>query len=387
MKVNLIGKPQIIMSNDDSPFNYFAWPTAARLQNGKIAVVTSGLRRRHVCPFGKTVISYSENDGETYTLPAVLFDTFVDNRDGGIATFGETGVIVTSYDANMKAQRAERDDVKFFSYDDLDSAYIDFVTEEKDNEDTGSIFRISNDCGVTFSKIMKSPVFSPHGPCALKDGSVIWVGCTKAQYPPAEKHSDNDIQVYSVNTETGEMAYLSSIDDIYVDGKKHLACEPHAIELDDGTIIVHIRVQDIVIPPEAPKKLTIFQSVSKDKGKTWSKPEQIIGDADGAPPYIFKHSSGALICTYCLRKQTPFSIRAMISFDNGKTWDKNHHLYETNASYDMGYPSTVELKDGSLATIFYTHLEDEAFESNDVNIVMKGLNPAIIMQQKWSFEK
>ena len=89
MKIVRIGEPKIIMSNPESRHDYFAWPTAARLKNNKIAVVASGFRLRHVCPFGKTVISYSEDEGETYTLPAPVIDTVLDDRDGGIMTFGE----------------------------------------------------------------------------------------------------------------------------------------------------------------------------------------------------------------------------------------------------------------------------------------------------------
>ena len=40
---------------------------------------------------------------------------------------------------------------------------------------------------------------------------------------------------------------------------------------------------------------------------------------------------------------------------------------------DIGYPSTVELNDGSLLTVFYAHLDRTA--------------PAEIFAQKWRFEK
>lgn len=56
MKIQTVGAPKVIISNRDSQHNYFAWPTIAKLQNGKIAVVASGFRLKHVCPFGKAVI-------------------------------------------------------------------------------------------------------------------------------------------------------------------------------------------------------------------------------------------------------------------------------------------------------------------------------------------
>ena len=89
MKIIRIGEPKIIMNNPYSLHNYFGWPTVARLQNGKLAVVASGFRLEHVCPFGKAVISYSEDEGEHYTAPAPVIDTVLDDRDGGILAFGE----------------------------------------------------------------------------------------------------------------------------------------------------------------------------------------------------------------------------------------------------------------------------------------------------------
>ena len=105
MKIIKIGEEKVIMSNPESKHNYFGWPSAVRLQNGKIAVVASGFRLRHVCPFGKTVISYSDDDGETYTMPAPVIDTVLDDRDGGIVPFGERNVIVTSFNNAIEFQR------------------------------------------------------------------------------------------------------------------------------------------------------------------------------------------------------------------------------------------------------------------------------------------
>lgn len=68
-----------------------------------------------------------------------------------------------------------------------------------------------------------------------------------------------------------------------------------------------------------------------------------------------------------------YKIRAMFSKDGGKTWDTDNDIYINGVDRDMGYPSTVELKDGSLLTVFYAH------ETED--------KPATIIQQKWDFER
>ena len=87
-------------------------------------------------------------------------------------------------------------------------------------------------------------------------------------------------------------------------------------------------------------------------------------------PHLFKHSSGMLICTDGYR-EVPFGIKAMFSSDGGKTWDIGNDIYVNNVNDDLGYPSTIELKDGSLLTVFYAHQGEG--------------QPAVIMQQKWRF--
>ena len=51
MKIERIGNAKVIMENRDNIHNYFAWPSAAKLRDGRIAVVASGYRLAHICPF------------------------------------------------------------------------------------------------------------------------------------------------------------------------------------------------------------------------------------------------------------------------------------------------------------------------------------------------
>lgn len=366
MKFTLLGEPQVVMSNFGSKHNYFAWPTVARLQNGKLAVAASGFRLSHICPFAKTVLSYSENDGETYTAPAPIIDTVLDDRDGGVMTFGKSGVIVTSFNNTVEFQRKQRrpdGDIQL----PYRNAYLDMITEEEEKEALGATFKISSDCGVTFGMLHKSPVTSPHGPIELHDGSILWVGRTFSSNNAMME--DDKIKAYKLNPKDGSMEYVGKIENIEMDGLKPLSCEPHVIQLDDGRLICHIRVQKYA----AERKLfTVFQSESEDCGRTWTKPRQILDDNGGSPPHLYMHSSGTLICTYGYRI-APYGIKVMFSKDLGKTWDTGHDLYVNGVSEDLGYPSTVELCDKSLLTVFYAHrTKDE---------------PAIILQQKWRLEE
>lgn len=356
MKIIKTDDAKIIMHNPHSHHNYFGWPTVAKLQNGRLAAVASGFRRRHVCPFGKAVIAYSEDGGETYTPPAPVIDTVLDDRDGGILAFGENGVIVTSFNNTTAFQRSNDES------DAYDLAYLDSVDAQEEADALGATFRVSHDCGVTFGEIHKSPVSSPHGPLEMPDGTLLWVGYRFS--PNDTPQPDACIEAHRIYPD-GTMEYVGRIENVTIDGAQPLSCEPHAVVLDDGTLLAHIRVEQ-----NRPHIFTIYQSESGDGGKTWSKPVRLLPLTGGAPPHVLKHSSGMLICTYGYR-QPPYGIKAMFSRDNGKTWDSGYDVYVNNVSGDLGYPSSVELDDGSILTVFYAHPGER--------------EPAVIMQQKWRF--
>ncbi len=347
MKIELIGNPEIIISNPHSKHNYFAWPTVARLQNGQIMVGASGFRVEHVCPFGKSVVCFSDDNGKTYTLPAPVIDTPLDDRDTGICTFGESGVIVTTFNNTAGMQREYNQDDKYIQ------SYIDTISKEDEEKYLGSLFRISHDCGRTFGHIFRSPVTSPHGPRELSDGTIIWAGNNY-------DHVKDGIEIVTLNPQNGE---AQPVGKITIDDDCIFLNEPNLIEMPDGSLICHIRAED-----ENETVFTIYQSVSQDRGKTWSKPEMILDKTGGAPPHLILLSSGELVCTYGRRKQ-PYGIMAMVSLDGGKSWTKDLRLFETHGSDDIGYPSTIELGDGTLLTVFYAR-EDEDL-------------PCRILQQRW----
>ena len=95
MKTLAAGRKTVLCQNADSPFFYFGWPTVTRLPDGTLAMAASGFRLEHVCPFGKGVIAYSKDEGESWTHPAVVIDTPLDDRDCGLTCFGEGKVILS----------------------------------------------------------------------------------------------------------------------------------------------------------------------------------------------------------------------------------------------------------------------------------------------------
>lgn len=105
MKILNSSEKRVVCANPDSAFRYFAWPTVAYLPDGTLAMTASGFRLAHICPFGKAVICYSKDEGATWTRPAPVIDTPLDDRDAGITAFGNGRVILTSFNNTIRQQR------------------------------------------------------------------------------------------------------------------------------------------------------------------------------------------------------------------------------------------------------------------------------------------
>ena len=56
-------------------FTCHGWPSVCRDETGTLSVVCSGYRCLHICPFGKTLLFQSRDDGKTWSAPIVVNDT------------------------------------------------------------------------------------------------------------------------------------------------------------------------------------------------------------------------------------------------------------------------------------------------------------------------
>lgn len=351
LEATIIEDARTILDNPGQEYNYFGWPSIARLQNGKLAVTCSGFRRAHVCPYGKAVMMTSDDEGQSYTPAKAIIDTPLDDRDSGVVPFGENGVIITSFNNTRAAQRGWNPDNAEFM------AHVDTVTDEDEARWLGSTFRMSFDGGLTFGDIQFSPVTSPHGPTALSDGSLIWVGRTFAEDDVFDSY--NRIEAWKIATD-GKMTFVGAVPPAYRNGKIIDVSEPSCIELRNGSLLCQFRAESGLF--------SVFQTVSDDGGKTWTAPEQLLSDHGGSPPHLYLHSSGTLISAYGYR-QEPYGVRLMFSTDMGETWKTDVILWDKGVSSDLGYPATVELHDGSLLTVFYAKDDAEG--------------PAVIKQIRW----
>lgn len=351
-RAELLGKGTVL-SMPDLPMGYCAWPSVARNDAGALVVVCSGYRLLHVCPFGKVVMVESRNNGESWSAPRVPVDTPLDDRDAGILNLGGGRMLVSTFN-NTRAAQWEWSEMGEFGHSadkTLIRAYLPEVTDAMEEAYLGSLLSLSEDGGFSWSAPWRAPVTAPHGPNKLAGGGIVYAGSryrngTADDY--TEVYQSDDLRHFNL------LAAIPKCPEL--DGDHYLYSEPHVIELPaeggaPARLLVHIRVEALSGHETWDEKVfTIVQSVSDDGGKTWSAPVQT--GASGAPPHLIRHSSGALVCVYGQRR-APYGIRAMISRDRGGSWDAGYWLWDEGLGYDLGYPCSVELDDGTIFTVFY----------------------------------
>lgn len=92
---------------------------------------------------------------------------------------------------------------------------------------------------------------------------------------------------------------------------------------------------------------------SDDDGRTW-KYDQALTENNQHPAHIQKLSDGRLLLTYGNRVKGEYGVAVKFSSDNGKTWGAEKLLIDDLIKADCGYPSSVQLPDGSILTVYYS---------------------------------
>ena len=360
-------KEGIVYRVTEGPFQYQAWPTVVQDENGVLYAACSGHRSSHVCPFGKNLMFTSTDGGESWSVPSVINDTWLDDRDAGLTYLGNGRMILSWFNHPAIIYRTIwRNWIVGDAADEFKPLVEGFLkgyesyTPEMDR--AGSFIRLSDDYGKTWSDPIKTVVSAPHGPVKTVSGRLLYVGREFPAYPnryssqfdgsadPVPVEDRGALFLYESFDEGKTWELVSRLPGIEGVSNEHL-CEPHLVETNDGEIIVAIRAHVETIYDNF---TTYFRS-SKDGGKTWSD-FWGLGTA-GSPPHLLLCKDGSVLVTYA-RRTAPFGIRAKVSYDGCRTFSEEYVLSDAKNG-DLGYPATTELADGSLVTVFYQPYGDD----------------------------
>ncbi|MCC7163530.1 MAG: exo-alpha-sialidase [Anaerolineae bacterium] len=130
--------------------------------------------------------------------------------------------------------------------------------------------------------------------------------------------------------------------------------EPALGRMGDGTLVAMMRVMH---QPHR-KHQRMWMAYSRNEGESWSQPEAT--NLWGFPADLILLQDGRMLCTYGYRRE-PYSVRGCISND-GIHWDVANEFVireggtapveaEPNWYWHIGYPTSLQLKDGSMLTV------------------------------------
>jgi sialidase-1 len=338
------------------PNHYHGWPTLARRANGELLLVCSGGRESHVCPFGQVELMRSSDGGKTWSFPRVLLDGPIDDRDAGVLETPKGALLATTFTSNAYDERIlAKGAPKKWTVEKRTRwlAAHNRVPAAARKKELGTWMIRSTDGGVTWGPRYDSLVNSPHGPVNLKDGRVLYAGKNlwreKTWIGVCESKDDGQSwqRLAAIPTRKGD------------DSKNYH--ELHAVEAANGDLITHIRNHNKKHNRET------LQTESRDGGKTWTEPHSI--GVWGLPSHMLRLKDGRLMMSYGHRRK-PFGNQARLSADHGKSWSEPIIVSGDGAGGDLGYPSTVQLADGSLVTVWYEKLAKSSF--------------AVLRQARWS---
>ncbi len=121
---------------------------------------------------------------------------------------------------------------------------------------------------------------------------------------------------------------------------------PASVRLSPTEILVATRHR------EGPRRW-IQAYLSTNDGASWRDASTPVPDAGiGNPPAMIQLADGRICLIYGFRGE-PYSIRAMLSADNGRTWDDEILLRADGSSRDIGYVRAVQRPDGKVVAVYY----------------------------------
>ena len=312
------------------------FPVVDRLQTGELAVILRDIPN-HATAFGGLDLYVSADGGKTWTkrsdLPDFLPDKDCRNPAFGVLSDGTLAVGLAGFD-----YRPSPREFKYYFTRSTDGGFawepyqeLSFPTGMKE--------------GSPYGKIVEQPNGTALMPVYAEPESYI---------------------LRSTDSGRSWGNYSLIAGDNY--------SETAVLALDDNHIIAVMRSRQangVYGTGEA-----LFQTHSEDGGATWSTPQRLTLDQQH-PADLIRLQDGSLLLTYGNRIDGNRIVEAnlaegehavdrdriesrngakiLVSRDNGRTWGPEGGLtiYEGCISDDCGYPSSVQLDDGTIVSVFY----------------------------------
>ncbi|MBN2291254.1 MAG: exo-alpha-sialidase [Pirellulales bacterium] len=310
------------------PGRYIGWPSSALAQNGDVLIAFSGDRDWHVCPWGKIFIVRKPTGKNHFGEPELVVNTPLDDRDAGLVVLKD-GTVLLSFSTSIAFADPKIERYKPYR------KHAAKLSKDIRKRWLGSWLCKSTDNGKTWGPYISAPAHAPHGPTVLSDSRLLYV---RPSVFESRDQGDTWKKIARIKrdpqTWNSRYAFLS---------------EQHAVEVKANHIIALSRYRE-----KKGDDICLRQMESFDGGLSWSSPQPT--DMPGYPAHLLRLENGWLLASYG-RRIAPMGERACISIDEGKTWDVQNEIILSNAVLQnpghLGYPSSIQLSDGTIWTIYY----------------------------------
>lgn len=323
-----------VISRGAAAGTYQAFPAVCRLRNGDLlccfyaGYTHVSLPNAQYPKGGRICTVRSRDEGRTWSEPQVLYDDADDNRDPSVAQLSDGTVVCSFFSLRPKAGPPVAGQPGW------DAVGVQMVRSHDGGatwEDTAATLLTGWACSAPVRQL-------PDGTCLLgvyteENPNHAWGGVIR---------SLDAGRTWSEPIAIGKEANLP------------LDAETDVIRLQDGTLFAALRSS----------KVNMHYATSPSDGVTWSEVKDI-----GFPahcPDLNRLRSGEILMMHRLPMTS-----LHVSRDDGKTWQGPYQIDNVIGAY----PSTVELKDGTVLVVYYEEGEHSAIRALRFRLKPDGIEP------------
>ena len=316
------GRDFIYVSKDAGAGGYEAFPDVCRLKDGRLMVVFYAGYDHVSLPNndhprgGRICYTISEDEGQTWSPAAVLYDGPDDDRDPSIVQLSDGRLLCNFFSLRRKGA----------SWEGL-----------------GSWLVMSDDNGKTWSQpeLIASDYYCSSPVRQLPDGRLIL-----GLYRQTESESYGAVTI----SQDGGNTWSRPVD--IDNGGYPLDAETDVIVLKNG----------ILYAIQRSRGESMCYSESRDGGWSWSVSRPV--GFPGHSPYLLRTTEDIIVLAHRLP-----GTSLHYSLDEARTWSKNIIIDEALGAY----PSMVNLKDGSILVVYYEEEDGSNLRARRFRLSREGI--------------
>jgi hypothetical protein len=329
---------RVIVTQD--PIKHLHPATITGMSDGEL-VVTMREGTDHLSTDGRIMLVRSRDGGRTWGKRELMFDLGrCDHRSSPILELPNGDWVATDYRAGVKGGVYDEEGVRQYRYT-APSMWGAWST------DRGRSWSFSKDpfavpgAPSPFGEVERHMIRLPSGR--------LLVGSACATTPDSIK----GVAVFASDDNGRSWSFLSK-----QEADPRIEAEATLLRCRSGKILMLVRtVSGVHHPGLVPDWRTsgcLLQCESHDEGRTWTPYQDTTLSSLHTPGHLLQLQDGRILCSHASRSY-PGSIYVTTSSDEGRTWGASRVIANDQENFDNTYPTTAQLKDGTLVTVWYAN--------------------------------